>query len=168
MWESAYHQQGFVHLPGLFAPSELVPVRQQLERWVDSVATALQPDRADEHPHGLFPEEPFERRLAMLAAHAEAAEGSGNGSRVGSDLLKQMQRGGSVVQPVWSSCAEEPCKAVFDIVTDSRLLKVVSTLLRGQELSFHRGQCRPKLPGTHQNAAFPMHQDSQYFVRPTL
>jgi hypothetical protein len=63
---------------------------------------------------------------------------------------------------VWMPTPDRPARAMFDLCTNPRLVRVVQTLIGATELSYHRGICRPKLPKTAA-AAFPFHQDSQYF-----
>ena len=62
---------------------------------------------------------------------------------------------------VWMSTPSEPAGEMYDLVTHEKLVAIVAQLCQTQKLSFHRGICRPKLPGTAA-AAFPLHQDSHH------
>ena len=69
-WEQSYHDNGFVHLPQILPTVTLHRVQQRLERWVDAVALGVARAAPAANLHTA---EPFERRLALLAAELEAA-----------------------------------------------------------------------------------------------
>ena len=138
-----FEEYGFVRLPGLFAPADLGPVERHLARWVDLLAARVA--GSPEAGAALHATEPFPRRLAAICADAPEALGG---------LLRGMNE-------VWLPTPADPARELYDLVTDPRLLAPLHALL-GPELALHRGICRPKLPEVA-DAAFPVHQDSQYF-----
>eukprot|EP01052_Picozoa_sp_SAG31_P001040 SAG31_NODE_33_length_32018_cov_69.763088_24_plen_204_part_00 len=163
-WLQQFSEQGYIHVPGLLSEDVLLPVQQLLERWVDAVLPGHRQD------------EPFTRRLAAMARDIEAS-GEPNPVR---PLLRGMNE-------IWMSTPSEPAQAMFNLVTNKALVDVVAQLCQvtmwpascpgkqahsssserataqTRRLSFHRGICRPKLPNTDE-AAFPLHQDSQVRV----
>ena len=58
------------------------------------------------------------------------------------------------ISAVWHSSRESPARAMFELSTHPALLEPLTALLGTDELSFHRGLCRPKLPGIL-DAGFP-------------
>ena len=55
---------------------------------------------------------------------------------------------------------------LYNLITHKNILDVVESLI-GSEIIHHGDfHLRPKLPG-HQSTAFPWHQDSQYYGKPT-
>lgn len=138
-WQEQWERQGFLYVPQLLSEEVLMPVQKHLERWVDAVSP------------GLCSEEPFTTRLASMAHDLEA--------RGKTNPIQALLRG---MNEVWMSTPSEPAGEMYDLVTHEKLVAIVAQLCQTQKLSFHRGICRPKLPGTAA-AAFPLHQDSQYF-----
>lgn len=106
----------------------------------------------------LHADQPFNRRLARLVE--DQAKRSGHDPTL-SATTGVFARGSQIVE-VWKSTPEAPARALFELVTHPALLGPIAELLGGPELCFHRGLCRPKLPGVT-DAGFPWHQDSQYF-----
>ena len=109
-----YETNGFAKLSNVFSPRELQPVVQHLSRWVDDVARRISSNVP------LHADAPFAARLALVAIE-EGAE----------DVLAGLLRG---MNEVWLPTPDNDAKAMFDLVTDARLMKPLSHLLGTERL----------------------------------
>ena len=132
-----YNRNGFVVVPSVFAPLQLLAIKHRIAREVDALATTLARAGRIENTHA---GQPLQRRLALLGSQCDVAKRS------------------------WGDCVQGP--ELHGIVTNVRLLDAVETLLGRSGFAFHGSTCRPKLPvfcEGSERASQPYHQDSQYF-----
>ena len=138
-----FHEEGYLIVPDVFDPSDLEPLRRELEKEIDRKARELQAagKLADLHA-GLD----FDRRLAAI--YRDSKEN-------GEAIMRHLEglRGGGFHAP-----------EMFDVISHPKLLKKVGGLLASEEIvasSVYR--IRPKLPNIGRGIV-PWHQDSGYFA----
>lgn len=133
----AYERDGYLVVPGALDEAVLEAMRALVEGQVDDYARELQ---RRGKVTDLKRGLPFARRLAVLL------DGTG------------------ITLRKWNSFLF--CREVYDIVTSPRLVKALTAVL-GPEVRFHGDyQLTPKLPGSELQA-FPWHQDTLYYGRPS-
>ena len=130
--------EGYVVIPDVFKPSDLGGVRAELAAVVDREARKA-------HEAGLLPElyadESFETRLTRICQHTPAVYhailGRGGGGHAGEELFK--------------------------VITHSKLLACVESLIGPEIVGSSVYRVRPKVPGWP-HGVVPWHQDSGYFA----
>ena len=133
----AYWRDGFLVQRAVLSESILLPIQQVIERYVDSHLRDL---HAAGRVADLHEAEPFGRRLA--AAYE------------GTDLTVRK----------WHSFLF--CRELYALARHPGILSTLEAIL-GPEITFHGDfQLMPKLPGS-EVAAFPWHQDTQYYGVPS-
>ncbi|MBV9850974.1 MAG: phytanoyl-CoA dioxygenase family protein [Armatimonadetes bacterium] len=136
-----FFDEGYVMVPGLFAPAELEPLRQEIAGLVDDTAQRLAADGKIADTHA---DEPFETRLTrLLADHPEtqgefmrAIEGKAGGGHTGEEM--------------------------FRLIVHPRLLDAMADLVGPEIVASSVYRIRPKVPGLGRGVV-PWHQDSGYF-----
>lgn len=135
--QAFYRREGYLLVRDALERSALDAMRALIERQVDDYALELQ---GRGKVQDLCRDEPFSRRLAKLLEPA------------GIQLRK------------WNNFLF--CREVFDIATNPRLVEALAAVL-GPEVTFHGDyQLTPKLPASTLSA-FPWHQDTLYYGRPS-
>lgn len=133
-----FFDEGYVMAPGVLTPADLEPLRREIADVIDATATRL----ADEGRIArTFADEPFETRLTRLTAdHPEltdeymhALEGKAGGGHTGREM--------------------------FQVITHSRLLDMLESLLGPEIIGSSVYRVRPKVPGMGRGVV-PWHQDS--------
>ncbi len=138
-----FHEEGYLIVPDVFAPSDLEPLRQKLHAEIGKKARALKAEGKLKDLHARIG---FDRRLAAL--YRDSAE---NGNAISRHL--EGLRGGGFHAP-----------EMFEVIAHPKLLAKVASLLGTKEIvasSVYR--IRPKLPKLGRGDV-PWHQDSGYFT----
>ena len=136
-YRDQYQKDGYVHVPGLFGPHELEPLRGVIRQTVDGVAHKLYADGLITHLHA---DAPLNRRLADVYQGVEKKSIGWN-------------------QEVLS-------KPVYDMLTFKPLLDIIEAFVGPEVQANGDYWLRTKLPG-EKLTTFPWHQDSFYYGDPT-
>lgn len=136
--KARFHDEGYLMVPDVFDPAELEPVRQELAAVVEREARrALEAGLLPE----LYADESFETRLTRICRHTDAVYrgvmGRGGGGHAGEEL--------------------------FRLITHSKLLAKVESLVGPEIVGSSVYRIRPKVPGWP-HGVVPWHQDSGYFM----
>ncbi len=133
-----YHDQGYLFVPGFFAPEEIQPAIDEFAESIDRVARRL---RSAGRIDSLYEEESFQTRLCKLVEQCNDAW----------RFLFDVSHGG---------------REFFALLRHEKILDVAESLL-GPELRCHPAyRIRAKLPGgisPEKLKVIPWHQDSAYF-----
>ena len=137
-----FREDGYVIAENVFAPTDLEPIRNELEAEIrmkiDELARA---GRVAE----TYPDEPFERRLTRIYQDS---------NETGEEVMRHFEgvRGGGYQG-----------RSMFDLITHPKLLDVVSNLVGPEIVASSAYRIRPKIPGVGRGNV-PWHQDSGYFA----
>lgn len=132
-----YTQDGYLLVRNALSPADLEPMRTLIARKIDAHARQL---FHDGHIPSAFDDEPFGRRLVRLYENSELRLRS------------------------WADLAVG--RALYDLARHPRIVNVLEPLL-GPHISFNGDfHVRPKMPNSTLTA-FPWHQDSQYYGKPS-
>ena len=136
----AYHNDGYLLVPGLFTEADMVPVRLTIEDEVDRLADRFY--RAGK-VSSRFADEPSNRRLVLLCEEARE-----------SVRIWELRTRAAVTPEL------------YQLVRHPALLDLLTALL-GPEVAWTGSfAVRVKLP-EREETAFPWHQDTQYYGNPT-
>jgi hypothetical protein len=131
-----FHEQGFLLLPDALPKNAFAPLIREFEAVIDAKAR-------EQHAAGLlpelFPDAPFERRLALLYEASQEPEG------------------------LWRSLHGKHHKTagMFAAYTHPALLEIAESLIGAEILAHPQFNSRAKLPG-HDPTVVPWHQDFGY------
>ena len=132
--QSEFHREGYLVVEDLFTPDDFLPVRDEITRSIDRLATkqieagALTQSYADES---------FETRLTRITAETD-------------QVYKAIAHG------------KLHGKGVFKLITHPALLDLVESLVGPEIIASSVYRLRPKVPGWP-DGVVPWHQDSGYF-----
>ena len=136
----AYHNDGYLLLPGLFTEADMQPVRLAIEDEVDRLADRFY--RAGK-VSSRFADQPFNRRLVLLCESAQE-----------SVRIWELRTRAAVTPEL------------YRLVRHPGLLELMTAIL-GPEVAWTGSfAVRVKLPES-EVTAFPWHQDTQYYGNPT-
>ena len=136
----AYHNDGYLLVPGLFTEADMEPVRLAIEDEVDRLADRFY--RAGK-VSSRFADEPSNRRLVLLCEEAQE-----------SVRIWELRTRAAVTPEL------------YQLVRHPALLDLLTALL-GPEVAWTGSfAVRVKLP-EREETAFPWHQDTQYYGNPT-
>ena len=136
----AYHNDGYLLLPGLFTEADMQPVRLAIEDEVDRLADRFY--RAGK-VSSRFADQPFNRRLVLLCESAQE-----------SVRIWELRTRAAVTPEL------------YRLVRHPGLLEMMTAIL-GPEVAWTGSfAVRVKLPES-EVTAFPWHQDTQYYGNPT-
>ena len=132
-----YFDDGYMVVKSLLQSEELKPFQSVIEKAVDQHAQIL---LSEGKIDDIAESAPFDFRMAKLYRNLDNRMRSWN-----TDIFSH---------------------ELYNLITHKNILDVVESLI-GSEIIHHGDfHLRPKLPG-HQWTAFPWHQDSQYYGKPT-
>lgn len=137
-----FREEGYLIVDDVFNPSDLTPIRDELEAEIGRAIDALAREGALQDT---YPDDPFERRLTRIYHDSNA-----NGERVIQHL--EGMRGGGYQG-----------RAMFELLTHPKLLDVVESLVGPEIVASSAYRIRPKIPGIGRGN-IPWHQDSGYFA----
>ena len=136
----AYHNDGYLLLPGLFTEADMQPVRLAIEDEVDRLADRFY---REGKVSSRFADEPSNRRLVLLCEEARE-----------SVRIWELRTRAAVTPEL------------YQLVRHPALLDLLTALL-GPEVAWTGSfAVRVKLP-EREETAFPWHQDTQYYGNPT-
>ena len=136
----AYHNDGYLLVPGLFTEADMEPVRLAIEDEVDRLADRFY--RAG-RVSSRFADQPFNRRLVLLCESAQE-----------SVRIWELRTRAAVTPEL------------YRLVRHPGLLELMTAIL-GPEVAWTGSfAVRVKLPES-EVTAFPWHQDTQYYGNPT-
>ena len=136
----AYHNDGYLLVPGLFTEADMEPVRLAIEDEVDRLADRFY--RAGK-VSSRFADQPFNRRLVLLCESAQE-----------SVRIWELRTRAAVTPEL------------YRLVRHPGLLELMTAIL-GPEVAWTGSfAVRVKLPES-EVTAFPWHQDTQYYGNPT-
>ena len=136
----AYHNDGYLLLPGLFTEADMQPVRLAIEDEVDRLADQFY---REGKVSSRFADQPFNRRLVLLCESAQE-----------SVRIWELRTRAAVTPEL------------YRLVRHPGLLEMMTAIL-GPEVAWTGSfAVRVKLPES-EVTAFPWHQDTQYYGNPT-
>ena len=136
----AYHNDGYLLLPGLFTEADMQPVRLAIEDEVDRLADRFY---REGKVSSRFADQPFNRRLVLLCESAQE-----------SVRIWELRTRAAVTPEL------------YRLVRHPGLLELMTAIL-GPEVAWTGSfAVRVKLPES-EVTAFPWHQDTQYYGNPT-
>ena len=136
----AYHNDGYLLLPGLFTEADMEPVRLAIEDEVDRLADRFY---REGKVSSRFADQPFNRRLVLLCESAQE-----------SVRIWELRTRAAVTPEL------------YRLVRHPGLLELMTAIL-GPEVAWTGSfAVRVKLPES-EVTAFPWHQDTQYYGNPT-
>ena len=136
----AYHNDGYLLLPGLFTEADMQPVRLAIEDEVDRLADRFY---REGKVSSRFADQPFNRRLVLLCESAQE-----------SVRIWELRTRAAVTPEL------------YRLVRHPGLLEMMTAIL-GPEVAWTGSfAVRVKLPES-EVTAFPWHQDTQYYGNPT-
>jgi phytanoyl-CoA hydroxylase len=132
-----FNREGYLMVPDVFVPADLMPLREELTGVIDREARRLvEEGRLSQS----FEEEPFERRLTKIWNECpgimQPLTGKGGGGYSGAEL--------------------------FRLITHSKLVAYIESFVGEEIIGSSVYRIRPKIPGMDQGVV-PWHQDSGYF-----
>jgi phytanoyl-CoA hydroxylase len=137
-----FHEEGYLIVPDIFDPKELIPLKQELHARIDHKIRELHAQGRLTHT---YPDEPFETRAARI--YADSRE---NGEAIMRDL--EGLAGGGYTGP-----------EMFKLITHSRLVAAIECIVGEEIVGSSVYRIRPKMPGKDSRGIVPWHQDSGYF-----
>ena len=136
----AYHNDGYLLVPGLFTEADMEPVRLAIEDEVDRLADRFY---REGKVSSRFADQPFNRRLVLLCESAQE-----------SVRIWELRTRAAVTPEL------------YRLVRHPGLLELMTAIL-GPEVAWTGSfAVRVKLPES-EVTAFPWHQDTQYYGNPT-
>ena len=136
----AYHNDGYLTVPGLFTEADMEPVRLAIEDEVDRLADRFY---REGKVSSRFADQPFNRRLVLLCESAQE-----------SVRIWELRTRAAVTPEL------------YRLVRHPGLLELMTAIL-GPEVAWTGSfAVRVKLPES-EVTAFPWHQDTQYYGNPT-
>ena len=129
---SHFEEEGYIVVEDLFTPEDFRPLKEEFTQVIDQRAVELH--RAGKLSD-LYRDEPFERRLALIAAQAP---------EVAASLQTRAHKG----------------PALFAFMKQAKILDRVESLLGGEILCHPSYNLHPRLPGKRTGA----HQDAGYYL----
>ena len=137
-----FKEEGYFIAENVFEPSELEPLRQDLEKEIALKIDELERDGKIEKT---YPEEAFNQRLTRIYH-----DNKDNGEEV---MLSLVGVGGGRYQG----------RSMYNLITHPRLLEAVSSLVGPDVVASAAYRIRPKVPGIGRGDV-PWHRDSGYFA----
>lgn len=132
-----FNREGYLMVPDVFVPQDLMPLREELTGVIDREAKRLVEEGRLSRS---FAEEPFERRLTRVWNECpgimQPLTGKGGGGYSGAEL--------------------------FRLITHPKLVAYIESFVGDEIIGSSVYRIRPKIPGMD-HGVVPWHQDSGYF-----